>query len=127
MFEAASPNSTDRAVAGVPGRLAHEAAKADTPVTQLPPYFIEALEDAERLLKYAAEIGVSVDDNTRSSVLEARAAVSAGWNQKMQPTFWPRSPSLRPNSSRLPPRACATSTRGLPFAPIGSSQSAWQY
>ncbi len=82
VFKPAPPNATDRAVAGVPDKLAHEAAKADAPVTQLPPYFTEALEDAERLLKYAAEIGVDVGDKTRSSVLEARTAVTTGWNQK---------------------------------------------
>ena len=47
-----------------------------------PPYFAEALQDAERLLKYAAEIGIDVDNKTRSSVLAARLAVSAGWNEK---------------------------------------------
>ena len=47
-----------------------------------PPYFTQALDDAERLLKYAAEIGVDVDDKTRSGVLEARGAESTGWNEK---------------------------------------------
>jgi hypothetical protein len=40
------------------------------------------LDDAERLLKYAAEIGVDVDDKTRSGVLEARGAQTTGWNEK---------------------------------------------
>ncbi len=48
---------------------------------QPPGYFIEALEDAERLLKYAAEIGIDVGDKTRNSVLEARAAVGRTWNE----------------------------------------------
>lgn len=47
-----------------------------------PDYFTAALEDAERLLKYAAEIGVEIDDTTRDSVLKARAAVTTGWNEK---------------------------------------------
>ena len=37
-----------------------------------PPYFDEALDDAERLLKYAAEIGIAVDDEVRDAVLRAR-------------------------------------------------------
>ncbi len=39
-----------------------------------PPYFHEALEDAERLLKHSAEIGVNVDADTRDHILQARAA-----------------------------------------------------
>ena len=45
-----------------------------------PPYFIEALEDAERLLKYAAEMGVEVDAETRSAVLHARATFASEWS-----------------------------------------------
>ncbi len=83
-FKPASPDSAEHPVAGSPGRPAHQAAKDGTPVTypHPPAYFTEALEDAERLLKYAAEIGHDVDDTTRNSVLEARAAVTAGWNEK---------------------------------------------
>jgi hypothetical protein len=44
--------------------------------------YVEALEDAERLLKYAAESGVAVDDATRDSVLAARATVSDKWDEK---------------------------------------------
>jgi hypothetical protein len=39
-----------------------------------PPYFHDALADAERLLKHSAEIGVDVDADTRNRVLQARAA-----------------------------------------------------
>src|SRR4051812_4038814 len=46
-----------------------------------PAYFDDALRDAERLLKYAAEIGVDVDPSTRDAILTARAARSEGWNQ----------------------------------------------
>ena len=42
-----------------------------------PPYFLEALTDTERLLKYAAEVGVDVHDDTRQHVLRARSQ-SAG-------------------------------------------------
>lgn len=48
-----------------------------------PTYFIEALEDSELLLKYAAEIGIELDTATRDAVLDARAAVTAGWNEKI--------------------------------------------
>jgi hypothetical protein len=45
-----------------------------------PAYFGEALEDAERLLKYAAERGIGIDDDVRQDILQARAGSSAGWN-----------------------------------------------
>jgi hypothetical protein len=47
-----------------------------------PTYFAEALTDAERLLKYAAESGISIDDATRDSVLQARAASSSEWTEQ---------------------------------------------
>ena len=46
-----------------------------------PDYFGHALEDAERLLKYAAEKGITVDDTTRMSVLHARATFGAEWDE----------------------------------------------
>jgi len=60
-------------------------ARDQTRVTyQKPPeYFTDALEDAERLLKYAAENGVEVDATTRNSILDARAAVTTGWNEQL--------------------------------------------
>lgn len=59
----------------------------DTPVPSpafVPPpaYFDEALLDAERLLKFAAESGISVDDATRDAVLQARAASSGAWTEQ---------------------------------------------
>lgn len=47
-----------------------------------PPYLGEALEDAERLLKYAAEMGIHVGEETRDHILQARAASSVGWDQE---------------------------------------------
>ena len=47
-----------------------------------PAYFEEALEDAERLLKYAAEVGLPIDDETRDHILLARAKSSAGWDEE---------------------------------------------
>jgi uncharacterized membrane protein len=55
---------------------------APSPVFDPPPaYFAEALTDAESLLKYAAESGISIDDATRDSVLQARAASSSSWTE----------------------------------------------
>jgi len=54
-----------------------------SPVFVPPPaYFEEALADAECLLKYAAESGMSVDDATRNSVLQARAASNSEWTEE---------------------------------------------
>jgi len=51
-------------------------------------YFEEALKDAERLLKYAAEIGIDLDADTRDHILEARIASGIGWSEqtRSQPT-----------------------------------------
>lgn len=46
-----------------------------------PTYFAGAIEDAERLMKYAAEIGIDVSSDTRSAILHARTAYTAGWNE----------------------------------------------
>jgi hypothetical protein len=48
-----------------------------------PSYFDDALQDAERLIKYAAEIGIDVDADTREQVLQARAASRDGWNKQI--------------------------------------------
>jgi len=76
--------SDDYAVPGLVDKPPHDTATNNAPVTYLAPpaYFTSALDDAEQLLKYAAENGIDVDDKTRSSVLEARAAVSTEWNEK---------------------------------------------
>ena len=47
-----------------------------------PAYFEDALEDAERLLKYAAEVGMDVAPGTRDHVLNARASNGSGWNEE---------------------------------------------
>ncbi len=46
-------------------------------------FFVEALEDAERLLKYAAEVGIDIEAETRSAVLHARAVPLSQWNEEM--------------------------------------------
>jgi hypothetical protein len=47
------------------------------------PDFSQATDDALRLLVYAAETGRSVDDATRGSILRAKAAANAGWDDKV--------------------------------------------
>jgi hypothetical protein len=44
-------------------------------------YFVSALDDAERLMKYAAETGVDVDESSRAAVLSARSALTTGWTE----------------------------------------------
>jgi len=59
-------------------------AKPDPSVTDptaSPSYFGDALIDAERLLRYAAETGVEVDPATRASVLQARSTPPESWTE----------------------------------------------
>jgi hypothetical protein len=57
--------------------------KAASPIFSQPPsYFADVLEDAEWLLKYAAEAGMPVEDSTRDHVLQARAASDTGWSEE---------------------------------------------
>jgi hypothetical protein len=44
-------------------------------------HLVRALEDAEHLLKYAAELGIDVSPDTRSAVLRARTAFPDGWTE----------------------------------------------
>lgn len=54
-----------------------------SPVFADPPsYLNDSLADAERLLRYAAESGIAVDDTTRDRILEARSAASNGWTEE---------------------------------------------
>ena len=46
-----------------------------------PSYLDEALQDAERLLKYAAEAGTTVDDAVRHAIVHAKAASENGWTE----------------------------------------------
>ena len=78
-----SPAASDATKNPAPDTASNAAAEhPDTATHGAPAYFAVALNDAERLLRYAAEIGVDVDDNTRNSILEARATFSGGWNEK---------------------------------------------
>jgi hypothetical protein len=79
-----------------------------------PAYFDEALEDAELLLKYAAEIGVDVNEDIRDAILSARAAGSAGWTEEIIADLLV---ALTHLAARLAPvtaqslRACSDETR----------------
>jgi hypothetical protein len=46
-----------------------------------PSHFKDTLQDAEHLLKYAAEIGVEVEAHTRDAILEARSGFNTGWDE----------------------------------------------
>jgi hypothetical protein len=46
-----------------------------------PPYFSCMIEDAERLMHYAAEVGLDVSDDTRRAILHARAVYPAQWDE----------------------------------------------
>lgn len=43
--------------------------------------YLAALENAELLLKYAAETGIQIDPKIRNSILQARTVRSNGWNE----------------------------------------------
>lgn len=47
-----------------------------------PAYFAETLDDAERLLKYAAEFGIDIDERVRDPILHARAIGVAKWDEE---------------------------------------------
>jgi hypothetical protein len=58
-------------------------AQPRSPVFADPPAYLgDVLTDAERLLKYCAEFGITVDEATRDHVLEARSASSNGWTEQ---------------------------------------------
>ena len=80
--ERVSQTSDANAVASPPHKP-----ERDTPAKRVslsypepPAYFGEALEDAERLLKYAAARGIDIEDDIRDDIVQARADSSAGWN-----------------------------------------------
>jgi hypothetical protein len=45
-------------------------------------YLEEALQDAERLLKYAAEVGVDVEPGVRHDIVQARTVSGGVWNDE---------------------------------------------
>jgi hypothetical protein len=83
-------------------------------VANAPKYFGEALDDAELLLKYSAELGIAVDEDIRDHILQARAASSTGWDE---PTAANLLTALAQLAARLKPvtaeslKACRGETR----------------
>jgi hypothetical protein len=75
---------------------------ADRPLRyeNAPKYLNEALEDAERLLKYAAEFGVAIDDDIRNCILHARAIGAPNWTEDIAASVLS---SLSKLASRLRP------------------------
>jgi hypothetical protein len=59
--------------------MTHSATTGPLQTQKTPAYFNDALCDAERLLKYAAEIGIDVTPETRGAILRARTASPDGW------------------------------------------------
>ncbi len=82
-----------------------------------PAYFGEALEDAERLLKYGAESGIDIDEDTRDHILRGRSAIATGWNEETAANLLAALATL---AARLKPitaaslRACSDNTSTSP-------------
>ena len=81
----ATPSPDPPAVADPPGNAAQGASApgAAAMCPEPPPYFCDALQDGERLLKYAAEIGIDVEDGIRNDILQARIQYGSGWTQQV--------------------------------------------
>jgi hypothetical protein len=62
--------------------MTHSATIGPLESQKSPAYFNDALCDAERLLKYAAEIGIDVTPETRGAILRARTASTEGWTEQ---------------------------------------------
>jgi len=80
--------------------MAHLATTGSLESQKNPAYFNDALCDAERLLKYAAEIGIDVTPDTRGAVLRARTAYTEGWTEDVAANLLAALTSL---ASRLKP------------------------
>jgi len=104
------------AIASPPDDSMHDTpAKGVTATFAAPPaYFGEALEDAERLLKYAAEFGIDIDEDIRDHILEARSAITIGWDEETAANLLK---ALAKLAARLKPvtagslKACSDNTR----------------
>src|ERR1039457_1199165 len=105
--------------------MAHSHADRNPTFAEPPAYFEEALKDAERLLKYAAELGIPIEDHTRDHILQARAASVAGWTRRRRGNCSRRSGNSPPSSSRLRPRVSKCGAASLGSKNTGLSRSAW--
>ena len=56
--------------------------RSDCSYSEPPGYFDDALRDAERLVKYAAEVGIEIDAATRDAVLQGRVESGLGWTKE---------------------------------------------
>ena len=81
MTEPANGN-TPTATLAAPVASASEGQPHSAVFADPPPYLNEALADAERLLHYAAQSGIAVDEATRDHILEGRSAASSGWTEQ---------------------------------------------
>jgi hypothetical protein len=74
-----------KAMASTQPELIRTLVPADRPARyeNPPKYLNEALEDAERLLKYASEFGVSIEDELRDHILHARAVGVVNWTEEV--------------------------------------------
>ena len=83
LVDAKTPDPTAAPAVGAVAPIPPAEAKPPSPIFgEPPPYLADALDDAERLLKYAAEFGITVDEATLDHVFEARSASSAGWTEE---------------------------------------------
>ena len=83
MAEPGDGKTLDPVEASAVAPLSAADAKLLSPIfVEPPPYLADALADAERLLGYAAESGIKVDDATRDHVLQARLTSSTGWSEE---------------------------------------------
>lgn len=55
---------------------------ADATVLPMEQYAVQ-LEEAEELVKYAADMGIEIDDEVRRSVFAGRLAATSGWTQEI--------------------------------------------
>ena len=62
-------------------RSAVDTGEGNPPAWKPQPDFARAVDDAMRLLVYAAETGRPLDDATRNAILHAKAATNAGWDE----------------------------------------------
>jgi hypothetical protein len=87
---------------------------SDSLAQGLPAYYDEALDDAERLLKYASETGLDIDDDIRSHILNARFTKRTAWDRETVANLLQ---ALGKLATRLRPitaqslKACRDSTR----------------
>jgi hypothetical protein len=97
------------------GHHAHTDSSGGTAVSVLLPGRLEKeLEDAESLIRYAAEVGIDVKLDIRKHVAAARTAASGGWNEEhtvnLQCALTKLSARLKPVSGESL-RACVATTK----------------